>query len=69
MKQYKVTDNPNLVRDRHSKAILKTSIAELQEHRQKKQTTQSINELNREINNIKGDIQDIKNMLFALLKK
>jgi len=69
----KVKDHPNLVRDPHSKAIIvlddqnkinvRTQRAVLMNNKQ------AIDSINLEINNIKNDIQELKQMFTSFLQK
>lgn len=67
MKVSKVKDQPHLVRDMHSKAILNTDIASLNEYKEKKKTKTQLEEVSNEINNIKEEFLEVKQLLKQLL--
>jgi hypothetical protein len=62
-----------LERDLHSKALLNTNIEELQAHRQRRaimMQQQTENErLREEINSIKEEFKEVKELLLLMLKK
>jgi hypothetical protein len=64
-----VKDNPNLIRDGHSKGIINVDYAGLQEHRNKRKITEEISTINNEITNLKNDINEIKHLLLAIINK
>jgi septal ring factor EnvC (AmiA/AmiB activator) len=68
-----VVDHPNLVRDRHSRAIVDTDDQayanyQLQKQARRKQE-QRISQLEETINKVETDISDIKSLLTRLLEK
>lgn len=63
-----VIDNKDLVRDTQSKALLATNKKLLEEHRQKKQFLSKMLSQAEEVENIKKDINEIKHLLYSLLK-
>lgn len=68
----KVTGHENLVRDMSSKAVINTSMVEYEEYmarrRAKEQEKELIAKQTEEINNLKSDISEIKQMLQMLIK-
>lgn len=68
-RQYVVKNQPHLVRDGYSKAIINTNKALLDEHRQKKMIFDNVNTLNRDINILKSEINEIKSLLTQLIQK
>lgn len=66
-----VSDQPDLVRDSHTKAILCTDVSRLHEHRQKKKLFESLingkKESDEKIHRLESDISEIKNMMNQLL--
>lgn len=62
----KVKDSDNLVRDSESQAVINTSKSEYQQAiaQRNKQLT-----LNQDINNLKEEVDQIKNLLQEILKK
>ena len=59
---YKVKDHPHLVKDMNSKAILNTNYAALLEYKKQKQALE-------DVENLKKDMSDIKSMLGDILGK
>jgi hypothetical protein len=68
----KVSGHENLVRDMSSKAVINTSMVEYEEYmarrRAKEQEQELITKQAEEINNLKSDISEIKQMLHMLIK-
>ena len=60
MKLYKVENHPDLVKDMESKAVLNNNFAALSEYRKKQQ-------MQREVESLKEDVQDIKHTLNTIL--
>jgi hypothetical protein len=74
MEQYlKVSGHENLVRDISSKAVINTSMVEYEEYmarrRAKEQEKELITKQTEEINNLKSEISEIKQLLTELLMK
>jgi hypothetical protein len=69
----KVSGHENLVRDMSSKAVINTSMVEYEEYmarrRAKEQEQELITKQAEEINNLKSDISEIKQLLVELLNK
>lgn len=63
----KVADNPDLVRDLTTKAILQTNTEKLNEHRQKKAMLKGVMNHGQEIENLKKEIGEIKDLLYKIL--
>lgn len=63
-----VIDNKDLVRDTRSKALLATNKKLLEEHRQKKQFLTKMLGQSEEIEDIKNEIAEIKQLLYKLVK-
>ena len=59
----KVRDYPDLVRDPKSKAIINTNRSAMIQHIEKRETKVSIQSLQEEINVIKDEFQEIKELL------
>lgn len=49
----RVEDHPSLVRNKHSKALLNTDIAALQEYKNKKKISERVDSLTEEVSEIK----------------
>jgi hypothetical protein len=68
----KVSGHENLVRDMSSKAVINTSMVEYEQYmarrRAKEQEQELITKQAEEINNLKSDISEIKQMLQMLIK-
>ena len=73
---YKVTDEPNLVRDSKSKAILNVNSEALNKYKREKEEKLKIKQavdgyeiLKEELQATKNDISEIKQMLMQLMEK
>ena len=64
----KIIDHPDLIRDMESKAVLANNLEKYQEHRQKKHFLKNVLNQSQEIDNLKKDINEIKEMLLQLTK-
>lgn len=64
----KIIDHPDLIRDMDSKAVLANNLDKYQEHRQKKHFLKNVLNQSQEIDNLKKDINEIKEMLLQLTK-
>lgn len=74
MEQYlKVSGHENLVRDMSSKAVINTSMVEYEEYmarrKAKEQEKELITKQAEEINNLKSELSEIKQLLIELLNK
>lgn len=69
----KVDSNPSLVRDAETGAILNTNIAEYDDFNRKRMNNlkmkKQIEEHAKQIQDIKGDVSEIKSMLIQLLSE
>lgn len=63
----KIVDHPVLVRDMYSKAVLNTDKSLIKKHEHRIAVLQKEQARDIEINNIKGDISEIKTLLQVLL--
>lgn len=68
-KYLKVEGRDDLVREVHSKAILSTDLKKLQEHREKKQFFKSLITQREDINTLKNEIHQIKELLQQIVKR
>jgi len=73
---YKVTDEPNLVRDANSKAILNVNTDALNKYKKEKEEKMKLknvidgfDNLKNELQVTKNDISEIKQMLMQLMEK
>jgi len=64
----KIKENPNLIKDLSNFAILNTDRSVLAAHKLKMAELQRRKEVESEINNLKSEVSDIKNMLGEILK-
>ena len=65
--KYTVKENPGLIRDGYSKAIINTDQAMLAHHRQRKQITNTVQSLTSDVNGLKDDVNEIKQLLKVLI--
>ena len=69
----KVKDHPNLVRDRESRAIVNTDLAAYEaavaRSRAKQKQKDELRDAVRDINNLKCEMHEIKNLLLKLVDK
>ena len=69
MKRYlPVEERDTLVRDTHSKAILNTDLEGLNAYRTQKRKFNEIETMKTDITEIKGDIEEIKNLIRSIAK-
>ena len=70
--KYKVEGYEGLVRDSNSKAIVHTNVTEYQLYMQRRESRKSqsdqIKSACREINTLKAELQEIKNLIKGLIK-
>jgi hypothetical protein len=69
MKYAKVKENPELIRDMDSKAVLNTNLNALQAYKKKREKQQEIQSAVEDINNMKQDINDLKTLMQRILDK
>jgi|SaaInlStandDraft_2_1057019.scaffolds.fasta_scaffold445408_2 hypothetical protein len=72
MSMNRVKNQPHLYRDSNSKGVVNGSLAALNEHKRNRNQMQKINEIDamkNDINNMKGDMKEIKNLLLHLVNK
>jgi hypothetical protein len=69
MKYAKVKENPELIRDMNSKAVLNTNQAALQSYKKKREKQNEIQSAVSDINNMKQDINDLKALMQRILEK
>jgi hypothetical protein len=69
MKYAKVKENPELVRDMDSKAVLNTNVSALQAYKKKREKQQEIQSAVDDINNMKNEINEIKTLMQRILDK
>lgn len=70
MNYHKVNGHPNLIRDNSTKAILNTNSIEYQNYislkKAKELETKRIDNMEASVNNLKTDLDEIKNLLIKL---
>ena len=69
MDKLKVEGREDLVRDVYSKAILSTDLDKLKEHREKKEFFKSLMTQKDDINKLKTEMQEIKELLQQIVKR
>jgi hypothetical protein len=69
MKYAKVKENPELIRDMDSKAVLNTNSTALQAYKKKREKQQEIQSAVEDINNMKQDINELKTLMQRILEK
>lgn len=69
MSYLKVKDHKHLIRDSGSKAILNTDMSSLLKRRKEKEVNVTLNSLTQEVNTIKNEFQEIKQLLKQILMK
>lgn len=63
----KIRENPNYVKDMDNFAVLNTNKSAIAKHEQKMAELRRIKQTEEEINNLKSEISDMKNMLSKIL--
>ena len=69
MKYAKVKENPELIRDMNSKAVLNTNQTALQSYKKKREKQNEIQSAVDDINNLKQDVNELKTLMQRLLDK
>jgi cell fate (sporulation/competence/biofilm development) regulator YmcA (YheA/YmcA/DUF963 family) len=69
MKYAKVKENPELIRDMDSKAVLNTNLTALQAYKKKREKQQEIQSAIDDINNLRQDVNDLKSLMQRILDK
>ena len=69
MKYAKVKENPELIRDMNSKAVLNTNMTALQGYKKRRAKQQEIDQTISDINTMKQDINDLKSLMQRILDK
>ena len=69
MSYLKVKDHKHLVRDSGSKAILNTDMASLLKRRKEKEVNVTLSSLTQEVNIIKSEFMEIKQLLKQIVSK
>jgi hypothetical protein len=67
MERAKIKENPNFIKDFSNGAILNTNKAAIAKHELKMAEIQKRKQIDDEINNLKSEVSDIKNMLAQIL--
>jgi hypothetical protein len=66
---FRITDHPDLVKDSNSKAVLNTDLSAVRRHEERLTKVNKEVQRERDINQLKGDVGELKSMLRALLEK
>jgi hypothetical protein len=69
MKYAKVKENPELVRDMNSKAVLNTNLTAMQAYKKKREKQQEIQSAVDDINNLRQEVNELKTLMQRLLDK
>jgi len=69
MKYAKVKENPELIRDMNSKAVLNTNLTALQAYKKKREKQQEIQSAVEDINNLRQEVNELKTLMQRLLDK
>jgi|LauGreDrversion4_2_1035121.scaffolds.fasta_scaffold1537052_2 hypothetical protein len=69
MKYAKVKENPELIRDMDSKAVLNTNLNALQAYKKKREKQQEIQSAVEDINNLRQEVNELKTLMQRLLDK
>ena len=69
MKYAKVKENPELIRDMESKAVLNTNLSALEAYKKKREKQQEIQSAVEDINTMKQDINELKTLMQRILEK
>lgn len=64
-----VEDRPDLVRDTYSKAILSRDVNKLHEHRRKMAMMRSLVNNTQDIDELRREVSEIKDLLLELIKQ
>jgi hypothetical protein len=64
----KVENNPGWVKNSRNKAVLNTDLSALEQRRQNKKKIDHINSLERDLSNVKLELNDLKNELKSEIK-
>lgn len=65
----KVKDNPNLVRDTRSQAVLNSDVDGLAAYKKKREKQQQMESAANDINNMKQEINELKTLMQRILEK
>lgn len=72
MKEFDLKEVPiqdrKMVRNMHSKAVLSTDVRALQAHKDKVKAFEKMQDMNTDINTLKEDMSEIKDLLIQLLR-
>ncbi len=69
MKYAKVKENPELIRDMSSKAVLNTNQTALQSYKKKREKQNEIQSAVNDINSLKQDVNELKTLMQRILEK
>jgi hypothetical protein len=69
MKYAKVKENPELIRDMNSKAVLNTNLTAMQAYKKKREKQQEIQSAVDDINNLRQEVNELKTLMQRLLDK
>ena len=69
MKYAKVKENPELIRDMNSKAVLNTNLTALQAYKKKREKQQEIQSAVDDIKNLRQEVNELKTLMQRILDK
>jgi hypothetical protein len=69
MKYAKVKENPELIRDMDSKAVLNTNLTALQAYKRNREKQQEIDSAVEDINNLRQEVNELKTLMQRILDK
>lgn len=69
MKELQVKDYPDYIKNTQSNAILNSNYIALEERKRKRDQEQQLSNLFNDVDNMKSELSDIKNLLTLLLNK
>ena len=65
----KITDNPKLIRDTFSQAVVTTDNDALAAYKAKKRQSRQIQDMSEDINNIRDEMRELKSLLVQIVNK
>lgn len=69
MKHAKIKEEPGLIRDMNSQAVISNDLNGLSSYKRQREKMKRISDHSKDINNLKEEINDIKSMMQQILQK
>lgn len=66
---YSKTNDPDFVRDDHSRALINTNVSAYKLYKQQRASQQHIDSVNKEIDSLKEELSEMKQLLKDLLRE